>query len=497
MRKHWIYIAAFCFLSSCAHVEQVKEASPPVKPPEIPSPVSFQIEKEKRIEAPGQEELSSFSLREADVKDILRAIGKQANYNVVIEPDVKGVTTVDLKNVTLKKALEYILEPLGFTYKIEDKTIYVSKPKLETKIFNFNYIALKKIGASTVYATPGTIGGNSTTSGGTTTTSSSSGSQVSIKSETESDLWKSLEDNIKALLSKDKDAKFVVNKQTMMIFVTDYPKSLKDIEMFLKAAEGIIQRQVMIEAKIVEVQLNDESRQGINWKFVGAHIGEFALEGQQGFLNPLTAMAASSTTAIAGTPFFRLFGGNKNFDISNTFIDLLKTYGTVETISNPKIATLNNQRAIIKVTTQDVYFETQQTASNVGAANPTITSTAKFIDVGLTLDVTPQVDDRGNIILSVHPIMSERVSNVIAPGIGTPVPVLDVREVDTIVKVREGETIVIGGLIKNRKLNTDTGTKWLMDIPVIKYFFKLNEKEISKSELVIFLTPRIIYGDTN
>ena len=170
----------------------------------------------------------------------------------------------------------------------------------------------------------------------------------------------------------------------------------------------------------------------------------------------------------------------------------------METISNPKIATLNNQRAIIKVTTQDVYFETTQTANSAGgAANPTITSTAKFIDVGLTLDVTPQIDDKGNIILSVHPIMSERVSNVTAPGIGTPVPVLDVREVDTIVKVREGETIVIGGLIKNRKLNTDTGTKWLMDIPVIKYFFKLNEKEISKSELVIFLTPRIIYGDTN
>jgi MSHA biogenesis protein MshL len=495
MRKQWIYIAAFCFLSSCAHVEQVKEVSSPAKPPEIPSPVSFQIEKEKRVEAPGQEELSSFSLREADVKDILRAIGKQANYNVVIEPDVKGVTTVDLKNVTLAKALEYILEPLGFTYKIEDKTIYVSKPKLETKIFNVNYIALKKIGTSTVYATPGTIGGSSTTSGGTTTTSSSSGSQVSIKSETESDLWKSLEDNIKTLISKE--GKFVVNKQTMMIFVTDYPKSLKDIEMFLKAAEGIIQRQVMIEAKIVEVQLNDESRQGVNWKFVGAHIGEFALEGQQGLLNPLTAMAASSTTAVAGTPFFRLFGGNKNLDISNTFIDLLKTYGTVETISNPKIATLNNQRAIIKVTTQDVYFETTQTADSSGAANPTVTSTAKFIDVGLTLDVTPQIDDKGNIILSVHPIMSERVSNVIAPGIGTPVPVLDVREVDTIVKVREGETIVIGGLIKNRKLNTDTGTKWLMDIPVIKYFFKLNEKEISKSELVIFLTPRIIYGDTN
>jgi MSHA biogenesis protein MshL len=493
MRKYWIYIAVFCFLSSCAHIEEAKETKTPVAPPDIPSPVSFQIEKEKLIEMPKEEESFSFSLREADIKDILRAIGKQAQYNVVVEPDVKGITTVDLKNVTMRKALEYILEPLGFTYKVEEHTIYVSKPKLETKIFHLNYIALKKIGASNVYATPGTIGGNTTTTGGATTTSSTSGSQVSIKSETESDFWKSIEENVKSLLSKE--GKFVVNKQSMMIFVTDYLKSLKDIEMFLKAAEGVIQRQVMIEAKIMEVQLNDDSRQGINWKLVNAQINGITINAQQAFLNPLSD--PSGSIPVAGTPFFRIFAGSKHLDANNTFVDLLRTYGKVETISNPKIATLNNQRAIIKVTTQDVYFETQQT-TNTGAANPTVTATAKFVDVGLTLDVMPQIDDKGNIILNVHPIMSEKVDDVTSPGTGgSKVPILNVREVDTIVKVREGETIVIGGLIKNRKSTTDTGTKWLMDIPVIGNLFKLNEKEKSKSELVIFLTPRIIYGDNN
>jgi MSHA type pilus biogenesis protein MshL len=280
----------------------------------------------------------------------------------------------------------------------------------------------------------------------------------------------------------------------MMIFVTDYPKSLKDIEMFLKAAEGVVQRQVMIEAKIVEVQLNNESRQGINWKLVNAQINGVSLGAQQAFLNPLSD--PSGTAAVAATPFFRVFAGSKHLDINNTFLDLLQTYGKVETISNPKIATMNNQRAIIKVTTQDVYFETQQT-TNTGAANPTITSTAKFIDVGLTLDVMPQIDDKGNIILNVHPIMSEKIGDVITPDGNSTVPILDVREVDTIVKVKEGETIVIGGLIKTRKSNTDTGTKGLMNIPIIGQFFKLNEKESSKSELVIFLTPRIVYGDTN
>lgn len=484
MKKDWIYIAVFCFLSSCAHIEQTKETRAPSKPPDIPSPVVFQTEKEKPVDVPRQEELFSFMLRDGDVRESIRAIGKQCGYNVVFERDVSGTTTIDLKDVSLNKALEYILEPLGFTYKIESRTIYVSKPKPETQVFSLNYVALKKIGSSNVYATPGAMTG-------TTTGGGASGSQVSIKNETESDLWKSLEDNIKALISKE--GRFVVNKQSMIIFVSDYPKYLKDIKMFLDTAEGVIHRQVVIEAKIVEVQLNDESRQGVNWEFVDANIGSFRFQGQQSLLNQLTT-ASSSSTAVSGTPFFRLFVGNKNLDIDNTFIDLLKIYGKVETISSPKIATMNNQRAIIKVTKQDVYFDVDKDVTNGVVA---LTYTPKFIDVGLTLDVTPQIDDRDNIILNVHPIVSEKVSEVTTPDGYATVPVLDVREVDTIVKIKEGETVVIGGLIKNRKSTTDTGTKWFMDIPVIKHFFKVSEEEVSKNELVIFLTPRIIYGASN
>jgi MSHA biogenesis protein MshL len=128
----------------------------PIQPVEIKSPVVPQVEKESKTLAESPAERFSFALKEADIKDVLRGLSKQTNYNVIVEPDVKGLCTVDLKDVTLIKALEYILEPLDFTFKIEEKSIYVSKPKLETKIFSLNYVALKKVGTSSVV---GSVGG--------------------------------------------------------------------------------------------------------------------------------------------------------------------------------------------------------------------------------------------------------------------------------------------------------------------------------------------------
>jgi MSHA type pilus biogenesis protein MshL len=463
----------------------VQTVTPPlapsaIQPVDIKSPVAPQVEKEKKVLTDASVERFSFALKEADVKDVLRGISKQTGYNVVIEPDVKGMCTVDLKDVTLVKALEYILEPLDYTFKIEEKTIYVSKPKLETKIFSLNYVALKKIGVSSVVGSAG--GGASSTTGG-----GSEYKSVEVKTETEADIWKNIEDNLKTMLSKD--GKVVVNRQALMVLITDYPKNLKHIDGFLEAVEGSLHKQVMIEAKIVEVQLSDTSREGVNWQFIEGRIGEFLINAKQVYLNP-SILAAPSTKAVATTPYFRLFVGNQHLNIENTFIDLLKTQGNINVVSSPRIATLNNQRAVIKVARQDVYFDEQQ--SNSGGISGTIaTYTPKFITVGLILDVTPQIDNNGNIVLNIHPMLTEKVDVARSPS-GSEVPILDVREADTLVRVKEGETVIIGGLIKDRKRLSDTGTKGLMDLPLIGWIFRLKETEAQKNELVVFLTPRIV-----
>ncbi len=489
MKKGIIFIVMLLVLASCAHTNQAKEkkpeeAKPAAKPVDIPSPVSFQMDKSKATDSAKPKDYFSFSLREADVKDILRAIGKQTSYNVVVEPDVKGMTTVDLKNVTLEKALEYILEPLGFAYKIEGRTIYASKPKLETKIFTINYLALKKIGTSTV---EWKSGGTASTSGTGGTTSSET-KTLEVKSETESDLWKSLEDNIKAILSPD--GKPVINKQTFTIMITDYPKNLQRVSMFLESLESTMHRQIMIEAKIVEVRLSEGFRAGVNWEMIGSRIGSLArISARQNFPAPATFLGDY-------TEYFKFYVGSEasgELNITNTFIDLLKAQGETRVLATPKISTLNNQRAVIKSTTQEVYFEEQQ--SSTGGVAALATYSPRFMNVGVVLDVIPQIDNEGNIILSLHPIYSTKDGSVRSPNPASQgtVPVISTRETDTIIRVKDGETVVIAGILYETKYQDDKSIPFFGSLPLFGYLFKSSVEQSRTSELIVFLTPRIIY----
>ena len=494
--RHALFVLMICFLmSACVTPDVAKEgALPPPKPEaaappvKIPSPVAAQMDTTKKPAAEDFKEVYSFSLREADVKDVLRGVGRQTDYNMIIEPDVKGLCTVDLKNVTVEKALQYILEPLNYTYKIEGRSVYVSKPKPQSRIFYLDYISLRKIGTSSVMATQtGTQQSSTSTTGGVTTTSGQMDRAADVRSLTDSDLWKHLEDNLKKMLSPD--GHYIVNQQAMLVLIHDYPKNLSNFALFFDAMKGTIHRQVMIEAKIVEVTLNDTSREGVNWSFINGRIGEFMVNWDLNLLNPSPVVIPTSSI-YQTDPFFRFYIGSSHLDISKTFIDLLKTQGSVDIISSPKVAALNNQRAIIKVAKQDVYFEEQQTTT--GGIGALATYTPRFITIGLVLDVIPQIDDNGNILLNVHPMVTEKVG-VVKSRSGNEVPVLDVREADAMVRVRDGETVIIGGLIKDRKIIDYKGIPGLMNMPIVGPLFRVRSEEVLKQELVVFLTPRVIY----
>ena len=484
MKIRWIPLILLCFLISCASTRSVPDAKREPKPPDIPSPVSFQADREQKVVTKRTDDLYSFSLREADVKDILRAIARQTDYNVVVEPDVKGFTTVDLKQVTLPKALEYILEPLNYTFKIEDRTVYVSKPKLEPKVFTINYLALKKTSVSKVQWKEG---GSSTTTSGTNTTSSEE-KTLEIKSESETDLWKNLEDNLKAMMSPD--GKFAVNRQAFTIIVTDYPKNLKRVSLLLDNLEGPMHRQILIEAKIVEVILHEGSRIGVNWQVVNARVGQFAQISATQFI-PVPADFITDPSRVLRFQVGSISSGDLN--LANTYVDALQQEYRTEVLSSPKVATLNNQRAVIKATRQEVYFDQSQSVSSGGNL---ATYTPRFINVGVVLDVIPQIDENNNIILSIHPIYSTIAGTTPYPDATMTggVPVVTTREADTVVRVKDGETVVIAGLIQERKFKDRTGIFGLANIPLLGPLFRADTEEKQNTELVVFLTPRIIHA---
>ena len=420
-----------------------------VRPVDIPSPVSPQVEKERRVPKDTTKEILTFSLREADIKDVLRAIARQTNFNMVVEQEVKGLITVDLKEVTLEKSLHYLLEPLNFVSNIDDRTIYVSRPRVETKVYPLNYVEMKRTGSSTVRGSSGSDGDHKRDA-------------VALRSETQSDLWKAIEEGLKNLLSPD--GRYVINRTASLVAVTDYQKNHKNVTAFIDAVEKTIQRQVSIEAKIIEVSLNDASKEGIDWNYLQKRWTDLNIAVRQPPAGSVDPTDGAMNSTVFKPCFHFEFGDGKQ----ETLVELLKTQGSVNIVSNPRIAALTNQRAVIKVATEDVAFETTTTVTQGGS--PVLSTTNQFVTVGLILDVIPQVDKQGNIIMGIHPILTERIGERIDKRTGNSVPILDVREVDTMVRLREGETIILGGLVKDRGDRTGS----------------------HRSELVIFLTPKVI-----
>jgi MSHA biogenesis protein MshL len=478
MARIGIVVATCLFCFACAHVEPPKEPPKLVKPVDIPSPIVPQVEKERSAKLEGPKELFSFSLREADLKDVLRGIAKQSSYNVVVEPDVKGTSTVDLKNVTLSKALDYILEPLNYVYKIDGNTIYVSKPKLETKVFSINYAAFSKLTESIVTGSSGTQRSGALVVG------------VNMRTRSDMDAWLGFQDTLKNLLSAD--GKLTLNRQAGLVSVTDYPRNLKQIGAFIKSMDESIQRQVMIEARVVEVDLTGANREGVNWYLLNSQLNGVGFTYRQQFVDP-------SVSQNTGGNFSRLLVAAKHLvgsdtrGLDATFVDLLKQQGKVNTLSQPKISTLNNQRAVIKVATDRAVFETTSTISVGGV--PTYSTQIRYITIGLVLDVVPYVDDQGNIVMNIHPMLTQDTGQVtVDKTTGNTVPVLNVREVDTSVRVKEGEMVVLGGLISETKNESTNAIPGISTVPFLGWPFRSWSKNTDRTELVIFLTPKVVYA---
>ncbi|MFQ5918139.1 MAG: secretin N-terminal domain-containing protein [Candidatus Binatia bacterium] len=490
-------------LMGCAPAEAPAptDLTPPKTPPAraekpskkaLPGLIVTEIERKRE-----PERLYSFSVRDADIHEVLLAISKQTSFNIVADPDVQGSVTVDLKNVTLSEALDTLTNLLNLTYRVKRNMIRVSIPKPETRIFSLQYVNLKRTGSSVTSAQIGAAGGGNITRTGVGAVGAGGGAvgagdsgRSTVTTSNETDLWEDIEDGLENLLSPE--GKVVIDRQSGNILVTDFPKFLDRIAIFLESVEGSVHRQVLIEARILEVELEGEYRFGIDWSAV-AKAG--ALQG-----NAFGGRIFSQSLAPAEATDFQIGVTSTDFE---SLLNILSTQGEVNVLSSPKLATLNNQTAILRSATDDVFFivETERVPIQGGGFDSIRTVTPRTVTIGVVLAITPQIDSDRSVTLHVRPTVSRSTedASITVSGEGDQqteisVPIIDVREADVIVRAREGQVVVIGGLMQDTKSDDESKVPLLGDLPGIGRLFRQTVQKSEKSELVVLLRTIVLVG---
>lgn len=421
--------------------------------------------------------------------------------NMIIDPAVNKRISLNLKNVTLEETLQAVRDIYGYEYIRMPYGYRILPRSLQNKVFHVNYLNVSRRGTSGMSVASGHISSDSTNtnnSGSENTSSSSNAPSITtatkIETNANTDFWLNLQNTVNIMIGNGEGRRVVVDAQAGLIVVQAYPDELAAVENFLQRAELSLQKQVIIEAKIIEVTLNDGFQSGIQWDTFGAGPGAtFAGSGRE-IAGQLSAETIRNSDGLAGV--FSL-----NFDTADFtgVIQLLQRQGEVQVLSSPRISTVNNQKAVIKVGT-DEFFVTNVSSNTT--TSTTSTSTTPEISLtpffsGIALDVTPQIGSNNEVILHVHPSVTEVVerNKVIEVGNDTfdlPLAYSSIRETDSIIRAQSGQVVVIGGLLQNKKSSTNANVPWLSRIPILGYLFRQTERTSSKSELVILLQPKVI-----
>jgi len=488
--------------------EEVKRQSEQLSPPEeVQNALMPAMSIIEETEEP--ETRFDLAVNNAPAREFFLGLVEGSEWNAVISPEVTGKITLDLKDVTVSLVMDIVREMYGYEYSINQNVYQVFPATLKTVMFPVNYLNIKRTGKSSIRVNSGEVADNYS-SGPTNNTGNNASNQnrraggnnsdsqhsTQIDTQTENDFWSELDTTLKLLVAGNKNAQVVVSPQTSMAIVRALPSEIRLISDYLLSIQHVLDRQVLLEAKILEVILGDSFQSGIDWTSIASVNSGNTLTFSQ---NGSSVTNSNGNNASAG--IFGITYENSNFDM---MVDLLETQGLVQVLSSPRISTVNNQKAVIKVGTDEFYVTDISSTTVAGAGSsttsPDVTLTPFFS--GIALDVTPQIDREGNIVLHVQPSISEVEDQEKRLTLGTeeltlPLARSTIRESDSIIRARSGEVVVIGGLMQTESVNRDSGAPLLKDIPIAGHLF--NQKDISnrKTELVILIRPIIIEDQTS
>lgn len=497
----------------------------------------------------------------APAGQVFMGIVDGTRYSMLVHPEVTGGISVHLKDVTVFEALDAIRDIYGYDYKLEGSRIYIQPLSMQTRIYKVNYLIGRRSGSSDTRVHSGSVSSASSTSssGGATSTTSGSTSSArdssTISTITYNDFWADLEDSVRTVIGCKMPARtvsgntgagsaesvasrgvegcdggrsVVMNPQSGMVVVRAEPTQLRDVSAFLSASQLSVERQVILEAKIIEVELSDGYQAGVNWAGI-ANLGRSSIalgRSSGGFVaNSGDNTGVQLTTSILdsnGSPvqpnstldginvnplltaangIFGIAVANQNF---GALLEFLQTQGNVQVLSSPRIATLNNQKAVLKVGTDEFFVTNVTTTTTTGTATtstPSVTLQPFFS--GIALDVTPQIDENNNITLHIHPTVSKvtTVNKVVDFGSGgsmnLPLASSNVSETDSIVRAQDGQIVAIGGLMKQAMSENRSQLPGVGDVPFFGSLFRQTGQSAVKKELVILLKPTVIQDDGN
>jgi MSHA biogenesis protein MshL len=452
------------------------------------------------VDLPSQEKRFDISARDVDARVFFTSLINDSAYSVAVHPDVTGNISLSLKQVTLTEALDIIGDMYGYEITLQKRIYHIYPAGLRVASFTLDYLFMNRMTGSRTSVLSTNISSDDSSDSSSTSSSSTSDEfsgnfssngmdeGTDIVTVTNNNYWAYLETKIKTLLKNKSGQEVIVSPMSGVVTIRAYPNYIREVKAFLEKETENLNRQVTLEMQIIEVALTDEYQQGIDWD-----------------------SAFSSVSQLADSTIQSTIGGGGALTISNgsfnSVITLLATKGDVNVLSKPRITAMNNQKAVIKVG-GDEYFVTDfsvtsETTDGTTTTTPDIELTPFFS--GISVDVTPKINDDNTVLLHIHPVIVDvdEESKTISYGsddslneFTLPLAKSEVRESDTMVKSNSGDVIVIGGLMKTDQEDFVSETPLLSDLPYIGELFTNRQKINNKSELVILVKPQVVTKST-
>lgn len=501
--------------------------------------------------AEAKPETYSVVVNNIKVQDLLFALARDAKVNVDIDPGVTGTVTLNALDQTLPQLLNRIARQADLRFELDGSNLVVMPDTPFLRTYKIDYVNMARDTTSSVSVSNqiATAGSSTNQAGGSSASTAGNGSSTTVSNTAKNHFWDTLVQNLKDLLretdkvfpegaaertretssqgstsatttsvkpakpdnavAKTADsehstntvertvtfreaASVIANPETGVISVRATSRQQEKVQEFLSTVMSSARRQVLIEASVAEVDLSQNYQQGVDWSKVSpSNYGFRVIQG------------AAGTLAAPGASLMEIGYDSKGGNFSSA-IKLLETFGNVKVLSSPKITVLNNQTAMLKVVDNAVYFTIKSDITNIGGSTTannivTYTTTVNTIPIGLVLNVTPQIGEGDSVLLNLRPSLSRIIGEATDPnptlkqqGVENKIPIVRAREIESMLRVSDGNVAVMGGLMEDMLDNTDDTVPGLAGLPIIGNLFQNKDRTKKKTELVIFIRPTVI-----